>query len=417
MGGGSMSFSDRKPENLPLVLSPGFSREQLDRILYEAYLSGASDVSLQSEDVCYFMISGKQTKATERTLQHGEVSLATNAIYGPNGSSMITQGQPIDKRYEIKPSRGVKIGFRVNITPARIDGNERGISITCRVLPQNPPTIFSQKVPSDIVMHALPKNGLIAVSGVTSSGKSTLLAGLIRYAYELKESNVVTSAGRKIGTYESPVEYVYDGIEPIGPRISQTSVGAGEDGGLSSWSEAVKTAMRRALSIILIGECRDSETMNECISAALTGHCTLTTVHANRVGVAFRRMVSMAEAGEGAAAGEKLLGSLSMIIVQTLSPRIGGGRVAFREWIPITQTMQDKFFGIPSAQVAFEIQKETIKRGSSMGHSALMAYQRKEVSLIDACAYSGLTKPELFALELNEAVFEPFTEETLNAIA
>lgn len=47
-----MSFSDRKPENLPLVLSPGFSREQLDRILYEAYLSGASDVSLQSEDVC-----------------------------------------------------------------------------------------------------------------------------------------------------------------------------------------------------------------------------------------------------------------------------------------------------------------------------------------------------------------------------
>ena len=79
--------------------------------------------------------------------------------------------------------------------------------------------------------------------------------------------------------------------------------------------------------------------------------------------------------------------------------------------------MQDKLFGIPPAQVAFEIQKETIRRGSSMGHSALMAYQRKDVSLIDACAYSGLTKPELFALELNEAIFEPFTEETLNAIA
>ena len=405
-----MSEAQIKPA-LPMEIAPGLLGSALDKMLHAAYQCGASDISIQSNDYVVFMISGRQVRASTRIIQQFEAESITNALYGPNGVSMITQGHPIDKRHEIHPARGERVGFRIHILPARIDGNDAGISVTMRVLPKNPPNIESLLVPEEIVLNALPKNGLVTISGVTSSGKSTLLAALLRYAYELKTDSDVTACGRKIATYEAPIEYVYDGIETLAPKISQTEVGASAQG-VESWGVAVSTAMRRALQIILIGECRDPKTMDGCIEAALTGHATLTTLHSGSVGESFRRMVSLsAEIGGGnEAVTEKLLGSVRLMIVQALVPKVGGGRVAFREWLPVTRSLKEKLFDVPHALIAKEMQKEVVARGTSLGHSALYAYRRNEVTLADACAYSGLTRPELMALELDESVFRPFTE-------
>lgn len=403
MGAGLSDFT------LPIDVSPGILRPQLDSILHAASQLRASDISIQSDDYVAFMINGRQTLATRRTIQQFEVESIVNILYGTNGVALISQGTPIDTRYEIRPARGERIGFRVNILPSRVDGNDRSMSITMRVLPKNPSSIESQRVPDEIVRHALPRNGLVVIAGVTSSGKSTLIAGLIRYAYEAKRDNEIVSSGRKIATYESPIEYVYDGIETVGPKISQTEIG-GIGSGLKTWTEAVETAMRRALSVVLIGECRDGETIDGCISMALTGHCTLTTVHADRVGVAFRRMVAMAaQVGGGhESVSERLLGSLSMIVVQTLCPKIGGGRIALREWLPITKTLQDELFELPPAAIANEMQKKVVSRGTSMGHSALKAHLDGLITLQDACAFSGLTHQELMALTLDGSMFREF---------
>lgn len=396
--------------SLPFELDSGVLRPGLDFVLHAAAQCRASDISIQSDDYVMFMIDGRQTRATKRVLQQFELESVVNILYGTNGVALIAQGTPIDTRYEIKPSRVEKVGFRVNILPSRVDGNDRAMSITMRVLPKNPSKLETMGVPAEIVRNALPRNGLVVIAGVTSSGKSTLIAGFIRYAYELKADSAITSAGRKIATYEAPIEYVYDGLVSVAPKISQTEIG-GIGSGLKKWSEATETAMRRALSIVLIGECRDGETIDGCISMALTGHCTLTTVHADRVGVAFRRMVAMAaQVGGGhESVAERLLGSLSMIVVQTLCPRVGGGRIALREWLPVTKTLQDRLFALPHSSIANEMQKEVLARGSSMGHSALKAHKDGLITLADACAFSGLTQPELFALELNESVFEEFT--------
>ena len=411
-----MNFSEENKPTLPLEYPSGFSKSIFDNVLYAAYLLGASDISIQTGDYIVFSISGRQVRASNRMLQMDEMGMITNTIYGgANGESLITQGSPIDKRYEIIPFRGERIGFRVHILPARINGNDRSISVTLRVLPKNPPTIFSQNVPHEIVLNSLPKNGLMVVAGVTSSGKSTLTAGLLRYAYELNEDNAVTESKRKIGTYEAPIEYVYDGIDSVAPKISQTEVG-GIDGGIDTWGMAVKTAMRRALSIVQIGECRDGETINGCIEMALTGHLTLTTVHANKVGVAFRRMVAMASelGGGNDAVTERLLGSLSQVIVQTLAPKIGGGRVALREWLPFTQQLQEKLFSVQYSLIGSEIQKIVNSRKTSLGHSALYSYKKGLITLNTACTYSGLTKQELLSLDLDESVFECFDESKLD---
>lgn len=394
---------------LPIDFPPGMLRPQFDELLHIASRVGASDVSIQSGDYVMFMMDGRQRKATKRVLQQVEIESIVNILYGSNGVALIAQGTPIDSRYEIRPSRTERIGFRVNILPSRVDGNDRAISITLRVLPKNPMKIEDMGVPDEIVRNALPRNGLVVIAGVTSSGKSTLIAGLIRYAYELQEDNEITAAGRKIATYEAPVEYIYDGLTSLGPKISQTEIG-GISGGLKTWHEAVETAMRRALSIVLIGECRDGPTIDGCISMALTGHCTLTTVHADRVGVAFRRMVAMASSVGGGyeSVTERLLGSLSMIVVQTLCPKIGGGRVALREWLPLTKTLQDNLFELSPSEIARAMQREVISRGTSMGHSALFAYQKGLITLSNACMFSGLTRSELMSLELDESRFNVF---------
>jgi len=170
--------------------------------------------------------------------------------------------------------------------------------------------------------------------------------------------------------------------------------------------------MRRALSIILIGECRDHPTMDGCIESANTGHATLTTLHAGSVGGSFRRMVALGTGPEMSvgAVTEKLLGAIKLMIAQALSPKIGGGRVAIIEWLVITQSLADKLFDLPPDQIAREMQRECVRRGTSMGHSALYHYKKGNITLFNACSFSGLTKSELMALTLDESVFDPFIE-------
>lgn len=391
-------------------IPPGMHQSSFDEVIYLAYKMGASDITIQSNDYIVFSIVDQQTRISRRTLQQAEINSIVSFVYGSNGVAMLSQGVALNPpRYEIMPSRGERIGFRVNITPTRVDGNDTAISITMRVLPKNPPTIFEIGVQDEIVRGALPRNGLVVIAGVTSSGKSTTIAGIIRYAYELKKHNTVTRAGRKTITFEAPIEYVFDGINSIAPKISQTEI-TQSGYGLKTWSDAVSAAMRKAASIILIGECSSGDTIDGCISMALTGHCTLTTVHADTVSVAFRRMVAMAaEIGGGnAAVTERLLGSLSMIIVQTLCPKIGGGRVALREWIVFPKSLKDRLFELPTSAIANEIQREVMRRGTSMGHSAQRMYQRGEITLSDACAFSGLSKAELTGLVVDESMYVEF---------
>lgn len=401
-------------ESLPFEV-PGFGRDVFDQILYTAFKLNASDISLQTGDYVVFMIHGKQTRASTRVLQQSEVETIVNILYeGPNGTTLIRQGMPIDKRYEIRPNRGERIGYRVNIIPARIDGNDEGVSVTLRVLPKNPPSIFTQNVPAEIVENSLPKNGLVTIAGVTSSGKSTLISSVLRFAYEIDRDCQVTSCNRKIATYEAPIEYIYDNIKTGAPKISQTEIGG--TSGLSSWGEAPRTAMRRALQIVLIGECRDRETMEGCIDMAQTGHTTLTTLHAGTVSGSFRRMVGLASSGDEGSVNsvtEKLLGSIRLMLVQSLVPKVGGGRVPLREWLVITKTLEDRLFECKPDAVAKELQKEVMKNGTSFGHTAVYLHKEGLITMSDACAYSGFNKSELLKLEVDDARFVPFTEDSV----
>ena len=107
--------------------------------------------------------------------------------------------------------------FRVNGTACLVSGHD-GIQITLRTIPTTPPTMASMNLPEHICEYIAPEQGVIYITGATGSGKSTLLSSIIGDIAGQTDSN------RKILTYESPIEFVYDDIKKTTAVVSQSEI-------------------------------------------------------------------------------------------------------------------------------------------------------------------------------------------------
>lgn len=159
--------------------------------------------------------------------------------------------------YALKIGRG---RFRMQIAKT-----VNGLSIVARRLVDTPPT-FKDLDTNPIIqdLHKL-ESGLIIVSGITGSGKSTLMSALINEINETRATNIIS--------IEEPVEIVHPDKQSI---ITQRNVGTDTQ----TFADGIRDAMRQDPDIILIGEIRDTETAHACLKAAETGHLVITTIHA-----------------------------------------------------------------------------------------------------------------------------------------
>ena len=196
---------------------PGrFAEMDLNMILEHCSNFQVSDLTLQSGEYIYIEEYGKLHAITRKQLTTSEVGSILNGIYGANGTTRLLSGEDIDTNYEFKPSRSERLRFRVNATACLVSGHE-AIQITMRTIPTDPPTLEDIELEQPIIDGMSPEDGVIYVTGVTGSGKSTLLAGMIRSIAE------DPSANRKILTYESPIEFVYDNVETPSSIVSPVS--------------------------------------------------------------------------------------------------------------------------------------------------------------------------------------------------
>src|SRR3990167_10376657 len=180
-----------------------FEAKCLDDLLVYCHRIQASDITIQSNSAIMVEIYGRLHRITRRELTNSEVGELLNTIYGANGTTQLMRGQDLDTHYEVRPNRNERFRYRVNGTGCHVDGHE-GIQITIRTIPSYPPSLSSLDLPPEIVSAIAPNEGVIYVTGATGSGKSTLLAAIIKELAEDKDSH------RKILTYESPIEFVYD---------------------------------------------------------------------------------------------------------------------------------------------------------------------------------------------------------------
>jgi twitching motility protein PilU len=213
--------------------------------------------------------------------------------------------------------------FRVNVFQQQLN-----VGMVIRTIPAEIPDFEKLGLPETLKEVVMTKRGLVLVVGATGSGKSTSLAAMIDHRNR-------SSAGHII-TVEDPVEFVHQ---------SQMSLVTHRDVGIDthSWHHALKNTLRQAPDVILIGEIRDSETMEHAIAFAETGHLCLGTLHSNSANQTIDRIINFFPEERRKQLLMDLSGNLKAIISQRLVRTADGkGRKAAIEILLNTPIIADK---------------------------------------------------------------------------
>lgn len=217
----------------------------------------------------------------------------------------------VDAGYELAEQH---YNFRINAFRDR-----DGLAATIRLLPRTVPDVTEVGFPNDYAWKSLVqlKRGLVMVTGITGSGKSTTIASLI---HQISRTRAV-----RIITLEDPIEYIFASDKGL---ISQREVGAQ----VESFSQGLKSALRENPDIIYVGEMRDYETAQLALTAAETGHLVFSTLHTRDSIGAMTRIVDMFPPEREKEVTTQLSFSLSCVISQKLIPRAdGNGRLVAME--------------------------------------------------------------------------------------
>jgi twitching motility protein PilT len=205
--------------------------------------------------------------------------------------------------------------FRVNMFVQR-----KGIGAVFRVIPANVYTMDELNLPEQLKRIPNFPNGLVIVTGPTSSGKSTTLASII-HEINLNEA-------KHILTIEDPIEFIHDNKKSI---IDQREVGTHT----LSFQRAIKSSLREDPDVILIGEMRDLETISLAITAAETGHLVLGTLHTSGAAKSIDRIIDAFPHEQQNQIRTQLAETLQAVVWQTLlktkdkKGRIGAYEIMF----------------------------------------------------------------------------------------
>ncbi len=212
--------------------------------------------------------------------------------------------------------------YRVNISSQR-----RSLSIVLRHIPYKLPTIDGLGLPRVVTDIAMTERGLVLVTGIAGSGKSTTLAAMIGLINRTKYCKIIT--------IEDPIEFLYKDERCT---IAQRECGSDTE----SFTKALRAALRQDPDVILVGEMRDKETIDIAIKAAETGHLVLSTVHTTDAPKTISRIVSAFDPAEQYVVRLRLAEALKAIISQRLLRRADGrGRVVACEIMRQTKSIQE----------------------------------------------------------------------------
>src|SRR5512135_1493759 len=232
--------------------------------------------------------------------------------------------------------------FRVNVYRQRGD-----IALAARYITASIPKIEALNLPPVLKDLIMTPRGLILVVGSTSSGKSTTLASMIDYRNERRTGHILT--------IEEPIEYLHAHKQSL---VDQREIGIDT----LSYANALKNAMREAPDVILIGEIRDRETMQQAIAYAETGHLCLSTLHANNANQTMDRIINFFPD----TARHQLLIDLSLNLRAVISQRLV--RTVDDQRIPAVELLlRTPFVSDLIAKGEIDAIKEAMKQGTAIG--------------------------------------------------
>jgi twitching motility protein PilT len=228
----------------------------LDHVLGAARQLGASDVHLKSGLPPVFRIKGDL-----RTLR--DTPPLTAEVIGTFALNLMNdwQREHFDKHHDADLSYGTADGvrYRVNVFKQR---GQTGMVL--RIIPSEIPTFDRLNLPASVQKLAEEQRGLILITGITGSGKSTTLAAMIDFINRGRAAHIIT--------VEDPIEFMHKDRRSV---VNQREIGFDAE----SFATALRAALRQDPDVILVGEMRDEETIQTALHAAETGHLVLSTLH------------------------------------------------------------------------------------------------------------------------------------------
>jgi len=302
----------------------------LDDLLKWAYRLGASRIDFKTGHPVTIKVHGTTRFATRESLDDFAIAEIVTHMYAQDGMSMLAIYHDLDSAYSVSLSRRDTLRFRVNFTPCEVLRGQ-GVNIVMRPIPSRPPSLASQTVEPEVLASNDVRSGMKFIGGATGSGKSSLIFALAEEKVMRPDASVDIASG------EAPVEFLMDYIRsPTGSKITQTEMRPPN----MTFAKFVRGTMRREMTELIVGECRDSETMDAAINCAITGGILGTTIHADNVPLMIQRAVSLCAREERDNLVSALAQSMRFCLNQRLVPRKGGGRIAIREFLTFHQDLR-----------------------------------------------------------------------------
>lgn len=265
--------------------------------------------------------------------------------------------------------------FRVNVYKDR--GN---VALAFRVIPAKIPTLKDLSLPPVLEELTRLPRGLILVTGPTGSGKSTTLAAMI--------NNINTERSVHVLTIEDPIEYLHSHRFSV---INQREVGQDT----KTFANALRAALREDPDVILVGEMRDLETMQNAVSAAETGHLVFATLHTNSAATSVERIVDSFPPGQQEQVRLQLSNNLQAIMCQQLIPRANqSGRVCVMEIMTASPAIRNLIRENKAHQITSMIQTSANLGMQTMDQGLRDAYLRGLISY-EMAMERAMNPPEL----------------------
>lgn len=350
--------------------------EIFDRVLQAARKLGASDVHLKVGLPPIFRIRGALRTLKDVPPMNSDV-IMTFAVNIMNER----QHQTFMEEAEVDLAYGTPDGYRYRVNVFRQRG-ETGMVM--RIIPADIPPFERLNLPNRVRELSREQRGLVLVTGITGSGKSTTLASLLDVVNQDRAAHIIT--------IEDPIEYVFKDKRSV---INQRELGFDT----MSFGKALRSALRQDPDVVLVGEMRDHETIRTAMLAAETGHLVMSTLHTLDAKETVNRIVQMFPPHEQNAIRLELASILRATISQRLLPRADGrGMIPAVEVLINTPRVQEM---IRDPMRTTEI-IDAIKEGAhpygmiSFDQSLTDLVQRQLITY--EVALSAATNPDDFAL-------------------
>ena len=256
-------------------------------------------------------VDGTITSLPEGPLDGPEIEDAILPVLPERAAKRYRDGAPADASLRV-PGLG---RFRINLH------RERGrAAAAIRALPSRPPVLSDLGLPPRVEQLTRLPYGLVLIGGPTGSGKSTTQAALVDVINRRDPKHIVS--------IEDPIEYEHPHLKSV---VEQVEVGLD----VADFPTALRSTLRQAPDVLVIGEMRDPETMQIALAAGETGHLVLSTIHTTDVASTVARIADSFPSERQATIRQELSMALAAVFTQTLLPRIGGGRVPAAELLVV----------------------------------------------------------------------------------